>query len=80
MPSISPYSVRMRENADKKNFNYGQFWRSVTNQKLEDVYQFFTGFQDIFTSFPNIFDEAFCINYFREKFHRRYLTGSYIYL
>ena len=80
MPSISPYSVRMRENADEKNFNYGQFWRSVTNQKLEDVYQFFTGFQDIFTFFPIIFDEPFCINCFREKFHRRCLAGSYIYL
>ena len=27
--SISPYSVRMRENTDQKNFEYGQFLRSA---------------------------------------------------
>ena len=27
---ISPYSVRMRENTDKKNSEYGHFLRSVT--------------------------------------------------
>ena len=26
---ISPYSVRMRENADQNNFKYGHFLRSV---------------------------------------------------
>ena len=26
---ISPYSVRMWENADQKNFEYGQFSRSI---------------------------------------------------
>ena len=28
--SISPYSVRMRENTDQNNSEYGQFLRSVT--------------------------------------------------
>ena len=27
---ISPYSVRMRENTDQNNSEYGHFWRSVT--------------------------------------------------
>ena len=27
--SISPYSVRMQENADQNNFEYGHFSRSV---------------------------------------------------
>ena len=26
---ISPYSIRMRENADQNNFEYGHFLRSV---------------------------------------------------
>ena len=34
--SISPYSVRMRENANQKNFDYGQFSRSV-NSDIEVI-------------------------------------------
>ena len=32
--SISPYSVRMRENADQKNSEYGQFSRSETPEQF----------------------------------------------
>ena len=31
LKSISPYSVRMRENADQNNFEYGHFSRSGVN-------------------------------------------------
>ena len=33
-PSISPYSVRMRENTDQTNFEYGHFSRSVSYLRL----------------------------------------------
>ena len=31
---ISPYSVRMRENADQNNYEYGRFLRSKHNLKI----------------------------------------------
>ena len=35
--SISPYSVRMRENMDQDNFEYGQFSRSVNGLTLSST-------------------------------------------
>ena len=34
--SISPYSVRMRENEDQNNFGYGHFSRSERKQMLAE--------------------------------------------
>ena len=39
MQSISPYSVRMQENSDQKNSEYGHFSHSAFN---EDTYFFLT--------------------------------------
>ena len=38
--SISPYSVRMRENGDQNNFEYGHFSRSVINCYIKNVQKF----------------------------------------
>ena len=37
--SISPYSVRMRENADQNNSEYGHFLRSVWDDKHDNAYE-----------------------------------------
>ena len=45
--SISPYSVRMRENADQNNSEYGHLFRSA---------------EGLFRTMSNIYDEPFCEN------------------
>ena len=45
---ISPYSVRMRENADQKNSEYGHFSCSVTVIKLLNFWHFLNTFFVIF--------------------------------
>ena len=37
--SISPYSVRMRENADQNNSEYGYFLRYVWDDKHDNAYE-----------------------------------------
>ena len=39
---ISPYSVRMRENADQNNSEYGHFLRSVSHCRQEHRYNYLT--------------------------------------
>ena len=41
MRSISPYSVRMRENADQKNPEYGHFSRSVNVKNIISIKEFY---------------------------------------
>ena len=45
--SISPYSVQMRENADRNNSEYGHFLRSVGNFRLLKSSQNSCSFTDI---------------------------------
>ena len=37
IPLISPYSIRMRENTDQKNSEYGHFLRSASGLKWVDI-------------------------------------------
>ena len=69
--SISRYSVRMRENTDQKNSEYGRFSRSGL---------FFSKNTDPKTDWTKTYSEP-CEtsnNYFRKKLYLRYLTGFWI--
>ena len=60
--SISPYSVRMRENTDQNNSEYGHFLRSVYLTCFKSVLHFLSILACIL---GHSFDTFFCSNYGR---------------
>ena len=75
--SISPYSLRMWENTDQKNSEYGHFLRS-------GVYRLMRHSKGVFGILSNGYDGDFsrkkstAITMFTIKFHNRCLTGFQI--